>query len=93
MCEICVASSIPMNSNMKIDEGKESVDMCLAIQEMREESRNEGKIEGKMEGEIEGAITFAKELGVSREEVKKSFMAKYKKSAEETEKLMKIYWK
>ena len=57
-------------SNMKIEEGKESVDMCLAIQEMREESRIEG-----------------------REEVKKSFMVKYQKSEQETEELMKIYWK
>ncbi len=76
-------------SNMKIEEGKESVDMCLAIQEMREESR----IEGRNVGELEGAITFAKELGISREEVKKSFMVKYKKSEQETEELMKIYWK
>ncbi len=57
-------------SNMKIEEGKESVDMCLAIQEMKEESRIEG-----------------------REEVKKSFMVKYKKSEQETEELMKIYRK
>ena len=76
-------------SNMKIEEGKESVDMCLAIQEMKEESR----IEGRNVGELEGAITFAKELGISREEVKKSFMVKYKKSEQETEELMKIYWK
>ena len=84
-------------SNMKIEEGKESVDMCLAIQEMKEESRiegrNEGIIEGRNVGELEGAITFAKELGISREEVKKSFMVKYKKSEQETEELMKIYWK
>ena len=92
-------------SNMKIEEGKESVDMCLAIQEMREESRiegrnegriegrNEGRIEGRNVGELEGAITFAKELGISIEEVKKSFMVKYQKSEQETEELMKIYWK
>ena len=79
--------------------------MCLAIQEMKEESRiegrnegriegrNEGRIEGRNMGELEGAITFAKELGISREEVKKSFMVKYKKSEQETEELMKIYWK
>ena len=35
----------------------------------------------------------AKELGISREEVKKSFMVKYQKSEQETEELMKIYWK
>ena len=71
--------------------------MCLAIQEMREESRiegrREGRKEGRKEGEIQGAITFAKELGVPREEAKKSFMIKYNKSAEETEELMKVYWK
>ena len=90
---------------MKIDERKETIDMCLAIQEMREESRlqgrnegriegrNEGRTEGRTEGEIIGAITFAKELGVSREDVKKSFMVKYKKTDEETEELMELYWK
>ncbi len=85
------------NSKVKIDEGKESVDMCLAIQEMREESRiegrNEGRCEGRNEGELEGAITFAKELGIPKEEVKKSFMLKYQKSEQETEELMKLYWK
>lgn len=85
------------NSKVKIDEGKESVDMCLAIQEMREESRiegrNEGRCEGRNEGELGGAITFAKELGIPKEEVKKSFMLKYQKSEQETEELMKLYWK
>jgi hypothetical protein len=70
---------------MKIEKGKESVDMCLAIQEMKEESRNMGV--------LEGAITFTKELGICREEVKKSFMVKYQKSEQETEELMEIYWK
>ncbi len=73
------------------------IDVCLAIQEMREESRKEGRKEGEIQGEIrgelKGAITFAKELGVPRDEAKKSFMVKYNKSAEETEELMKAYWK
>jgi predicted transposase YdaD len=38
------------NSKIKIDQGKETVDMCLAIQEMREESRIEGRNEGRIEG-------------------------------------------
>lgn len=50
------------NSKIKIDQGKETVDMCLAIQEMREESRtegrNEGRIEGRNEGRIEGIRAF-----------------------------------
>ncbi len=75
-------------SEMKIKEGRESVDMCLAIQEMREESRIKGKIEGK----IEGAVTFAKKLGADRETVKKSIMEEYDKSEDEAEELMKAYW-
>ncbi len=80
-------------SNMRIDKGKESVDMCIAIQEIREEGKNEGIIEGKMEGIIEGAITFAQKLGVQRDQVKKSIMEEYEKNDEEAEELIKVYWK
>ena len=42
-------------SNLKIEVNEEGkVDMCTAIDEMREESRNEGRIEGHREGKIEG---------------------------------------
>lgn len=57
--------------------------MCLAIQEMRKESRIKGK--------IEGAITFTKKFGDDREAVKRSVIKKYRKSNDETEKLMKTY--
>lgn len=77
------------NSNMKIDKGKESVDVCIAIQEIREE----GKMEGKMEGIIEGAITFAQKLGARKEQVKKSIMEEYDKDDKEAEELINAYWK
>ncbi|MDE6619848.1 MAG: Rpn family recombination-promoting nuclease/putative transposase [Lachnospiraceae bacterium] len=80
-------------SNMRIDKGKESVDMCIAIQEIREEGKLEGKLEGKMEGIIEGAITFAQKLGVQREQVKQSIMEEYEKDDAEAEELIKVYWK
>ena len=76
-------------SNMKIDKGKESVDVCTAIQEIREE----GKMEGKMEGIIEGAITFAQKLGARKEQVKKSIMEEYDKDDKEAEELINAYWK
>ena len=44
------------NSKIKLEQGKETVDMCLAIQEMREESRNKGRDEGRIEGRNEGRI-------------------------------------
>lgn len=55
------------NSKIKFEQGKEMVDMCLAIQEMREESRNEGRIEGilafiqdKVEDEVPENVIVAK---------------------------------
>lgn len=80
-------------SNMKIDKGKESVDVCIAIQEIREEGKIEGKIEGKMEGIIEGAITFAQRLGVQKEQVKNLVMEEYDKDEDEAEELINAYWK
>lgn len=77
--------NVVTGSNMKIAEGKESIDVCIAIQEIREE--------GKIEGKIEGAIMFAKEFGISREQIKGSLMAKFEKNEEEAEELLDIYWK
>ncbi len=55
------------NSKIKIEQGKETIDMCLAIQEMKEESRNEGRIEGirafiqdKIEDNVSEDIIIAK---------------------------------
>lgn len=72
------------HSNMKIDEGKESVDVCIALQEIREE--------GKLEGKLEGTILFAQKLGIQQEEVKKFIMEEYDKTEEEAEELITLYW-
>ena len=50
--------NVATNSKIKFEQGKETVDMCLAIQEMREESRIKGRIEGRDEGRIEGIKAF-----------------------------------
>ena len=70
---------------MEVSEREDSVDMCLAIQKIKGES--------KLQGKIEGAITFAKELGILREEMKKNFMIQFGKSEAETEKLSHNYWR
>ena len=70
---------------MEVSEREDSVDMCLAIQKIKEES--------KLQGKIEGAITFAKELGILREEMKKNFKIQFGKSEAETEKLSHNYWR
>lgn len=77
------------NSHMKIAEGEERIDVCLAIQGMMEDS----KMEGRIEGAIEALITFAREQGTSMEEVKRFLMTKYEKNEEETEELVRMYQK
>lgn len=56
--------NVATNSKIKFEQGKETVDMCLAIQEMREEGRNEGRIEGRIEG-IKAFIQDKAEDGVA----------------------------
>ena len=48
--------NIVTGSNLSIEQGKESIDMCQAIEEMRAESRAEGRAEGKAEGRAEGIL-------------------------------------
>ena len=44
------------NAKLKVNEGKESQNMCTAIDEIREEGKMEGRMEGRIEGKIEGRI-------------------------------------
>lgn len=73
--------NVATSSNMKVAEGKESVDVCIAIQGMMEDS------------EIKGAIIFAQKLGAQKEQVKRSIMEEYGKDDQEAEELIKEYWK
>ena len=77
------------NSNMKIDEGEERVNVCVAIQGMMEDSR----IEGRAEGRMEGSMLTCKEMGHSQKEAKKYIMVKYKKSVHEADEMIRLYWK
>ena len=56
---------------------EEEVNMCLAIQEL----------------EISGAILAYKKIGVSQEDTKQYIIEEYQKSEEETDELLKEYWK
>ncbi len=44
------------DSNLKIDDSEEAVDMCQAIFDIRQDARNEGIIEGIAKGRNEGII-------------------------------------
>lgn len=76
-------------SKVKYSGRKEAVDVCIAIQEIREEGRQEGWQQGR----IEGIILAYKEMGHSQEEVKSYLTMKCEKNDEEAACLIKKYWK
>lgn len=53
----------------------------------------QGREEGREEGEIIGAIRTYQKLGVSLEDARRYVMEEFGKNGEETEELMKKYWK
>ena len=67
-------------SKLKYPEGKGDVNMCLAIQQMREESK------------IEGAILMCKDLGVSLAETIKRIAEMFQLSESESSETVKQYW-
>ena len=72
--------NVVTGSKLKYPEGKGDVNMCLAIQQMREES------------EIKGAILMCKDLGVSLAETIKRIAEKFQLSENESSEAVKQYW-
>lgn len=72
--------NVVTGSKLKYPEGKGDVNMCLAIQQMREES------------EIKGAILMCKDLGVSLAETIKRIADKFQLSESESNETVKQYW-
>lgn len=72
--------NIVTGSKLKYPEGKGDVNMCQAIQQMREES------------EIKGAILMCKDLGVSLAETIKRIAEKFQLSENESSEQVKQYW-
>lgn len=50
------------DSHLSIGPGEETVDMCKAIEDMRNEAWNEGLDEGMRKGKIEGKLQMLDEL-------------------------------
>ncbi len=72
------------------DEG--SVNMCEALQEMREDARLEGERKGERKGTI-ALIETCQELGQSREETLEKVKTKFEVTDTMAEEEMKKYWK
>ncbi len=52
--EAAVVINTLTNSKLKFDRKGKTVNMCLAVQAMRQEERQEGRLEGRLEGRQEG---------------------------------------
>ena len=46
----------------KIPEGEEQIDMCKAIEDMKDDARMEGRAEGRAEGRQEGSLQMANDM-------------------------------
>ena len=64
------------------------IDMCLAIQEIREDGREKGREDGRIEGEIIGVIRSNKKWEISQEDTKQYIIEEYQKNVEETQVFM-----
>ena len=73
--------NVTTNSRLKYPEGKEKINMCLAIEEMR------------MDSEIKGAVKVYREVGVSLQETVQRIAENYNFSLQQAEEEVKKYWK
>lgn len=72
--------NVVTGSKLKYPEGKGDVNMCSAIQQMREES------------EIKGAVETYKDLGISLVETIKRIAERFQLSENESSETVKQYW-
>lgn len=80
--------NVTTNSQLKYPEGRGMIDMCAAIEEMRNESR----LEGVTEGEIKGTIETYKEVGFSIQETIQRTSDKFNLSLQQAEGEIKKHW-
>lgn len=77
--------NVTTNSKLKYPEGKERVNMCAAIEEMR--------IDSRLEGEVKGAVETCKRFNMSLQETVQYIADNYSLSLQESEEKVTSYWK
>lgn len=50
------------NYQKEIFEGEEQIDMCKAIEDMKDDARNEGRVEGRLEGQRNAHLASIRNL-------------------------------
>ena len=81
--------NVTTNSKLKYPEGKEKIDMCLALEEMRMDSKREGI----REGEIKGAVETCKNFNMTLEKTIQYISDHFDVSLQQAEDEVKKYWK
>ena len=76
------------NSNLKIEDGQEAVQMCKALEDLIADGRTEGIKTGRQEGSIIGFITACREFGKTDAEIMKLITERYSIDEQEVERLM-----
>ncbi len=92
--------NIVTSSEIKYPEGKEMVDMCLAIEQMKEESEKRGEERGEKRGEergekrgeLIGAVYTCKSFGLSKEKTVEHIVNEFGKEYAEAVRMVSLYW-
>jgi len=66
--------SVCANVDFKIPEGEEPIDMCKAIEDMKDDARNEGRLEGRIEERLVSIRSLMKKMGWSAQEAMDALM-------------------
>lgn len=77
------------NSKLKYQKGKEAVDMCAALEEMKMDSEREGE----RKGELKGSVETYKEFHCSLQDTIQRIAEKFSLSLQKSEEEVKKYWK
>ena len=85
--------NVTTNSKLKYPEGEEAVNVCAALEEMREDSRLEGIHEGRLEGRLEGAVKTYKEIGFTQQETAQRIAINYNLTMQESKEKVDEYWR
>ena len=81
-----------LKENVERIEGKETVDMCKALEELYNDGIELGREQGIECGMFRGTIEIMKEFGVSMEEAIERIMKKFEITKEQAEKEVEKYW-
>ena len=76
------------NSNLKIEDGKETVQMCKALEDLIADGRAEGIETGRQEGVIIGFITACRKIGKTEEEIVRMVTEEFNVNEEEIYKIV-----